>query len=172
MGLVLFPGDDDTSSPDVSWSYTGFGVFRRWLAQAEGFALDEMHGFGGQRPWNDVSTTLAPLLNRPDDDGPDLSPIQAPRSCPASRRSPTDVKREAPIRFFNGTSTTPASWWSCCSSASRRTSSSSSADVGRRCRLTVTSSYVTALRALWQVAGPSAGDRRDSAPGANRCSVA
>ncbi|MEY9809860.1 hypothetical protein ACFYMR_30660 [Streptomyces albogriseolus] len=76
MGLVLFPGDDDTSSPDVSWSYTGFGAFRRWLAQAEGFTLDEMHGFGGQRPWNDVSTTLAPLLDHPDDDGPDLTPAQ------------------------------------------------------------------------------------------------
>ncbi|MEU0213195.1 hypothetical protein [Streptomyces canus] len=82
MGLVLFPGDDDISSPDVSWSYTGFGVFRRWLAQAEGFALDEMHGFGGQRPWNDVSTTLAPLLNHPDDNGPDLSPIQCAAILP------------------------------------------------------------------------------------------
>ncbi len=76
MGLVLFPGDDDTSSSDVSWSYTGFGAFRRWLAQAEGFTLDEMHGFGGRRPWDDVSTTLAPLLDHPDDDGPDLTPVQ------------------------------------------------------------------------------------------------
>lgn len=54
----------------------GFGAFRRWLAQAEGFALDEMRGFGGHRPWNDVSTTLAPLLNYPDDFGPDLTPAQ------------------------------------------------------------------------------------------------
>ncbi|MFJ9620028.1 hypothetical protein [Streptomyces noursei] len=76
MGLDLFPGDDDTSSPDVSWPYTSFGVFRRRLAQAEGFALDEMHGFGGHRPWNDVFTTLAPLLNHPDDGGPDLTPTQ------------------------------------------------------------------------------------------------
>ncbi|MGA5900246.1 hypothetical protein [Streptomyces venetus] len=82
MGLVLFLGDDDTSSPDVSWSYTGFGVFRRWLAQAEGFALDEMNGFDGQRPWNDVSTVLAPLLNHPDDDGPDLSPSQCATVLP------------------------------------------------------------------------------------------
>lgn len=82
MGLVLFPGDDDTGSPDVSWSYTGFGVFRRWLAQAEGFALDEMHGFGGQRPWSDVSTTLTPLLNHPDDDGPDLTPTQCAAILP------------------------------------------------------------------------------------------
>ncbi|MGW7642127.1 hypothetical protein [Streptomyces decoyicus] len=82
MGLVLFPGDGDTSSPDVSWSYTGFGVFRRWLAQTEGFALDEMYGFGGQRPWNEVSTTLAPLLNHPDDDGPDLTPNQCAAILP------------------------------------------------------------------------------------------
>ncbi|MEU7318295.1 hypothetical protein [Streptomyces sp. NPDC007083] len=85
MGIVLFPGDDDTSSPDVFWSYTGFGVFRRWLAQAEWFALDEMHGFGGQRPWNDVSTTLAPLLSHPDDVGPDLSPTQCATILPRLR---------------------------------------------------------------------------------------
>jgi hypothetical protein len=82
VGLVLFPGDDDTGSPDVSWSYTGFGVFRRWLAQAEGFALDEMHSFGGQRPWSDVSTALAPLLNHPDDAGPDLTPDQCAAMLP------------------------------------------------------------------------------------------
>ncbi|GGW12248.1 hypothetical protein GCM10018980_03530 [Streptomyces capoamus] len=82
MGLVLFPGDDDTSSPDVSLSYTGFGAFRRWLARAEGFALDEMHGFGGHRPWSHVSTTLAPLLNHPDDDGPDLRPAQCAEILP------------------------------------------------------------------------------------------
>ncbi|MEV4056483.1 hypothetical protein AB0J55_35210 [Amycolatopsis sp. NPDC049688] len=82
MGLVLFPGDGDTSSPDIAWSYTGFDAFRRWLAQAEGFALEEMHGFGGQRPWNDVSTDLAPLLDHPDDDGPDLSPGQCAAMLP------------------------------------------------------------------------------------------
>ena len=57
MGLVLFPGDGNVTSPDVSWSYTGFNVFREWLAQAEGFTLAEMHGFGGGRPWSSVSTT-------------------------------------------------------------------------------------------------------------------
>ncbi|MFD9542451.1 hypothetical protein [Streptomyces sp. NPDC060022] len=76
MGLVLFPGDDDVTSPDISWSYTGFNMFREWLAQAEGFALPEMHGFDGDRPWSSVSTTLAPLLNHPDDAGPDLTPAQ------------------------------------------------------------------------------------------------
>ncbi|MBC9716993.1 hypothetical protein H9Y04_31110 [Streptomyces sp. TRM66268-LWL] len=38
MGLILFPGDGDTTSPDSSWSCTGFDAFRRRLAEAEGFA--------------------------------------------------------------------------------------------------------------------------------------
>ncbi|WP_406423629.1 hypothetical protein OHA59_49590 [Streptomyces sp. NBC_01589] len=73
MGLVLFPGDGDTSSPDVSWSYSGFAVFRRRLAQAEGFSLSEMWGFGGERSWSEVSTTLESLLDHPDVGGDDLS---------------------------------------------------------------------------------------------------
>ncbi|MEU8706304.1 hypothetical protein [Streptomyces sp. NPDC048565] len=57
-------------------------MFRVWLAQAEGFALPEMHGFDGDRPWSSVSTTLAPLLNHPDDDGPDLTPAQCAAMLP------------------------------------------------------------------------------------------
>lgn len=82
MGLVLFPGDDDNSSPDVAWSCTGFAVFRGWLAQAEGFDLDEMHGFGGLRSWSDVVTPLAPLLDHPDVGGPDLSPLECAAMLP------------------------------------------------------------------------------------------
>ncbi|MGA5418273.1 hypothetical protein [Streptomyces pseudogriseolus] len=82
VGLMLFPGDDDVASPDVSWSYTGFSMFRKWLAQAEGFTLTEMNGFGGERQWRSVSTTLAPLLNHPDDDGPDLTPAQCATMLP------------------------------------------------------------------------------------------
>ncbi|WP_436842386.1 hypothetical protein [Streptomyces niveus] len=82
MGIVLFPGDDDVTSPDISWSYTGFSMFRKWLAQAEGFGLSEMRGFGGDRAWNSVSTTLAPLLDHPDDDGPDLTPAQCATMLP------------------------------------------------------------------------------------------
>lgn len=85
MGLILFPGDGDNSSPDVSWSYTGFEVFREWLAQAEGFVLDEMSGFGGQRPWGSVSTSLAPLLDRPDVAGLDLTPTQCAAILPRLR---------------------------------------------------------------------------------------
>ncbi|MET8771101.1 hypothetical protein [Streptomyces sp. NPDC004658] len=74
MGLVLFPGDGDNSSPDVSWSYSGFAAFRRRLAETEGFVLSEMSGFGGERPWSEVSTALEPLLDHPDAAGDDLSP--------------------------------------------------------------------------------------------------
>ncbi|MFS8202270.1 hypothetical protein ACLVWQ_26725 [Streptomyces sp. CWNU-52B] len=76
MGLILFPGDGDTASPDVAWSYTGFDAFRRRLAQAEGVVLDKMRGFGGERPWSDVSTSLEPFLDRPDDGGGELSPAE------------------------------------------------------------------------------------------------
>ncbi|WP_329406038.1 hypothetical protein OG802_00500 [Streptomyces sp. NBC_00704] len=74
MGLVLFPGDGDNKSPDVSWSYSGFAAFRRRLAETEGFVLSEMRGFGGERPWSEVSTALEPLLDHPDVGGNDLSP--------------------------------------------------------------------------------------------------
>ncbi|MGW5132627.1 hypothetical protein [Streptomyces sp. NPDC004135] len=74
MGLVLFPDDGDNGSPDVSWSYSGFAAFRRRLAEAEGFALSEMQGFGGERPWSEVSTALEPLLDHPDAGGDDFLP--------------------------------------------------------------------------------------------------
>lgn len=82
MGLTLFPGDGDVASPDISWSCIGFHMFREWLAQAEGFTLTEMHGFDGDRQWSSVSTTLAPLLNHPDNDGPNLAPVQCAAMLP------------------------------------------------------------------------------------------
>ncbi|MFF3835568.1 hypothetical protein ACFYXX_32965 [Streptomyces sp. NPDC002458] len=81
MGLMLSPGDDDVTSPDVSWSYTGFNMFREWLAEAEGFALAEMNGFGGSRMWGSVATTLTPLLDHPDDEG-SLTPAQCAAMLP------------------------------------------------------------------------------------------
>ncbi|HLU98435.1 MAG TPA: hypothetical protein VKZ89_16500 [Thermobifida alba] len=76
MGLVLYPDDGDTGSPDVSWSYSGFAAFRERLAEAEGFSLSEMEGFGGERPWSEVRTALEPVLDHPDDGGGDLSPAE------------------------------------------------------------------------------------------------
>ena len=81
MGLMLAPGDDNVTGPDVSWSYTGFNMFREWLAQAEGLTLAEMNGFGGDRMWASVSTTLAPLLDHPDDEG-SLTPTQCAAMLP------------------------------------------------------------------------------------------
>uniref|UniRef100_A0AAU3I9B5 Uncharacterized protein n=1 Tax=Streptomyces sp. NBC_01393 TaxID=2903851 RepID=A0AAU3I9B5_9ACTN len=81
MGLMLCPAGDDVTSPDVSWSHYGFNLFRQWLAQTEGFALPEMVGFGGKRAWSSITTTLAPLLDRPDDDG-DLAPAQCAAMLP------------------------------------------------------------------------------------------
>ncbi|MFD4901832.1 hypothetical protein [Streptomyces sp. NPDC058411] len=81
MGLMLSPGDDDVTSPDVSWSYTGFNMFREWLAEAEGFTLAEMNGFGGNRMWGSVATTLTPLLDHPDDEG-SLTPAQCAAMLP------------------------------------------------------------------------------------------
>lgn len=69
MGLCLFPGDGDLTSPDVRWSYSGFKAFRRRLAQAEGFTLPDMWGFGGDRQWSEISSKLEPLLDHPDDAG-------------------------------------------------------------------------------------------------------
>ncbi|MFE2415324.1 hypothetical protein [Streptomyces hokutonensis] len=82
MGLMLHPADGDVTSPDVEWSYSGFDEFRRWLAQAEGFDLDEMYGFGGDRPWSSVATALEPLLDHPDNEGPDFTPAQCAAMLP------------------------------------------------------------------------------------------
>ncbi|WP_242570392.1 hypothetical protein [Streptomyces sp. NP-1717] len=41
-----------------------------------------MRGFDGDCPWSSVSTTLAPLLNHPDDAGPDLTPAQCAAMLP------------------------------------------------------------------------------------------
>lgn len=81
MGLCLFPGDGDIDGPDACFSYGGFAQFRRQLAHVEGFDLGEMIGFGGDRPWTEVSTELEPFLNHPDDHSKDLSP----QDCAAVR---------------------------------------------------------------------------------------
>ncbi|MGK5638628.1 hypothetical protein ACSNOK_10005 [Streptomyces sp. URMC 126] len=85
MGLLLFPADGETGGPEVCFSYRGFGAFRRRLALAEGFRLDEMQGFGGDRSWTDVSTELEPLLDHPDDHGRSLSPQECRAMLPRLR---------------------------------------------------------------------------------------
>ncbi|WP_405663612.1 hypothetical protein [Streptomyces sp. RK9] len=82
---MLYPAGADAESPDVSWSYTGFSMFRKWLARTEGLAPDAMSGFGGTRPWSDTATPLAPLLDHADDDGPDLTPGRCAAMLPRLR---------------------------------------------------------------------------------------
>ncbi|MFJ3825460.1 hypothetical protein [Streptomyces nodosus] len=69
------------TSPDVSWSYTGFNMFKEWPAHAEGLTLAEMNGFGEDHTWSSISTTLAPLLDHPDDDG-SLTPVHCAAMLP------------------------------------------------------------------------------------------
>ncbi|MFJ8888683.1 hypothetical protein ACIRJR_35535 [Streptomyces sp. NPDC102402] len=83
------------TSPDISWSCTGFNMFREWLAEAEGFTLSEMHGFDGHRPWSDVSTALAPLLDHPDDGGADLTPAQCAAMLPRLEAILDERQRDA-----------------------------------------------------------------------------
>ncbi|WP_220506377.1 hypothetical protein [Microbispora sp. H10830] len=80
MGVILTPDNDDVTC-NVSWSCTWFGYFRRELATAEGFDLDSMAGFGGDRSWDTVETSLAPLLNHPDDSG-DLTAAECAQVLP------------------------------------------------------------------------------------------
>ncbi|MFI6764156.1 hypothetical protein [Streptomyces sp. NPDC050355] len=100
MGLVLFPGDGDLSSADMSWSYSGFAAFRQRLAQAEGLVLSEMWGFGGERPWREVSTTLEPLLDHPDDGGDDLSPADCAVILPRLEAITDQWEREGDDRLL------------------------------------------------------------------------
>ncbi|MFJ2770741.1 hypothetical protein [Streptomyces sp. NPDC087300] len=95
MGLHLYPNDDEVTSPDISWSYSGFRMFREWLAQAEGFVLAEMRGHDGNRPWSDVTTTLEPLLHHADDDGPDLAPDQCAAMLPRLRAIADERRSDA-----------------------------------------------------------------------------
>jgi hypothetical protein len=64
MGLSIYPGG-------ASWAYGGFRRFRERLAEAEGFDLNEMAGYGDDpcRDWDEIHSTLAPLLNHSDRDG-------------------------------------------------------------------------------------------------------
>lgn len=75
----------DFSHTQAQWSYTGFGAFRRTLALFEGFELDDMDGFGGDRDWSTVQTDLAPLLNHSDCDG-EMSPSECRLVAPRLRQ--------------------------------------------------------------------------------------
>ncbi len=68
MGLDI---DSTESLLTCRWSYSGFNRFRCRLAKAEGFDLEQMHGFTGDkgRPWSEESSAIVSLLDHSDSDG-------------------------------------------------------------------------------------------------------
>ncbi len=100
MGLDIWPvgryneeGDVLLAdAPAAQWSYGGFHRFRQLLAAEDGIDLEAMagfrdvHDFSGNppppgKPWSEVSTTLAPLLNHSDCDG-ELTPDECTQILP------------------------------------------------------------------------------------------
>jgi hypothetical protein len=66
----------DFSHCDAHWSYGGFNHARTRLAEAVGFVLTDMQGFGtltgqtpGARSWDEITDPVKPLLNHSDCDG-------------------------------------------------------------------------------------------------------
>jgi hypothetical protein len=81
----------DFSHGSASWSYGGFHAARVKLADAVGFRLEEMVGFGGDRDWSAIDSPLVPLLNHSDCDG-ELSVEECKTVAPALRK----IVRDAP----------------------------------------------------------------------------
>src|SRR5688572_2354041 len=86
MGIGFNIGREDSSDDDyASWSYTGFHVFRKRLAESIGLHYEEMEGFGGSTPWGTADRDdLFPLLNHSDCDG-ELSPSECATVAPRLR---------------------------------------------------------------------------------------
>lgn len=76
----------DFTHTQAHWSYVGFSRFRQALALHEGFELDDMKGFGGDRDWSTVDTALKPLLDHSDCDG-DMAPADCASVAPRLREA-------------------------------------------------------------------------------------
>ncbi len=74
----------DFSHGNAHWSYGGFSRFREALAIHEGFFLNDMQGFDGERPWSAVTTDIKPLLDHSDCDG-ELTPEECAQVAPRLR---------------------------------------------------------------------------------------
>lgn len=76
MGLdVRVRGSEDkVIDSECFGAYSGYAAWRRAIAQAKGFNIDDMDGFGGKTPWTDQPFQL--ILNHSDcDDGYSLEQI-------------------------------------------------------------------------------------------------
>jgi hypothetical protein len=103
MGLGLVIMGCVGTGPKIS--YSGFHAFRSRLFRSIGGELDEMEGFGGERPWSGVDDPLVPLLNHSDCEG-ELSSDACARIAPRLREvvagwvdDPADVYRSYGLKL-------------------------------------------------------------------------
>lgn len=75
----------DFSHTEAHWAYSGFRRFRTALADHEGVDLDQMEGFGGDQPWEPVTTALKPLLDHSDCEG-EITPQDCATTAPRLRQ--------------------------------------------------------------------------------------
>ncbi|WP_405824584.1 hypothetical protein OG705_30115 [Streptomyces sp. NBC_00838] len=91
MGLSMRagrPAGPHPEDPNPQWSYSGFGIFRRALAEHIGIDLTQMQNFGGTTNWGTVTSPLRHLLEQADDSG-ELTARQARELAPALREAVT-----------------------------------------------------------------------------------
>lgn len=75
----------DFSHCEARWSYSGFGQFRRRLAQEIGVDLNKMYGFGGTRTFHTINDPIKYLLDHSDCDG-NLDPVKCRKIIPRLRK--------------------------------------------------------------------------------------
>ncbi|MFE0062293.1 hypothetical protein [Streptomyces sp. NPDC059003] len=96
MGISLRagrPAGPLPQDPNPQWSYSGFRLFRRTLAEHIGIDLAQMRRFGGTTDWASVASPLRHLLDHADDSG-ELAAWQARELAPALREALAVLARE------------------------------------------------------------------------------
>lgn len=91
---------------DARWSYSGFGRFRRRLANEIGMDLDRVEGFNGFIPFSSYEDDILPLLNHSDCDG-ELTVEECRKVAPRLRKLVSswedgDYDKRKAIELANG----------------------------------------------------------------------
>ncbi len=63
LDLCVIEGDERLFADRIS-SYSGFDDFRKEWARLLGFDLEDMDGFGGEKPWTIVSVRATHLFDK------------------------------------------------------------------------------------------------------------